>query len=131
MNIFYFLFLLSAVPCYIYLLLIAGDSRIAATHFTVTGGSIMTMSGIISAISLHTLSTGIYLTVTGCAFIGLAGFISLRRLQLEPVPRHKMTNFRTYIIRRFLISLLTIFAVLVFIFWLLSLLPPYWRIGFY
>jgi hypothetical protein len=131
MNIFYFLFLLSAIPCYIYLLLIAGDSKIAATHFTVMGGSIMMMSGVISAVSMRTLSTGIYLTVTGCAFIGLAGFISLRRLRLEPAPRHKMANFRTYVIHRFLTFLLTLFAVFVVIFYLLSLLPVGFRIGFY
>lgn len=131
MSILYFLFLLSAVPCYVYLVLIAGDSRIAATHLTVTGGGVMTMAGVISAVSMRTLSSGLYLTVAGCAFIGLAGFISLRRLQLEPAPRHRMTNFRTYVIHRFLSFLLTLFAVFVVIFYLLSLLPWGFRIGLY
>jgi hypothetical protein len=128
LGFFYVLFLLSAVVCYVYLGLIAGYSKIAATHFTVMGGSTMLMSGITSAISLRTLGTGMYLTVTGCAFLGLAGFISLRRLRLEPVPRYKMASFRTYVIRRFLISMLTLFAVFVIIFYLLSLAPLFHRV---
>jgi len=131
MNILYFLLLLGAVLCYVYLLLIGGDSKIAATHFTVTGGSVMMISVAIAAASMRTLSSGIYLTVAGSAFIGLAGFISLRRLRLEPAPRHKMMSFRTYVIRRFLGFLLTLFAVFVVIFYLLSLLPAGMRIGLY
>jgi hypothetical protein len=127
-GFFYVLFLFSAVVCYIYLLLIAGYSKVAATHFTVMGGSTLLMSGATIVLSMHTLSTGMYLTLGGCAFLGLAGFISLRRLQLEPVPRHKIASFRTYVIRRFLISMLTLFAVLVVIFYLLSLAPLFHRI---
>jgi hypothetical protein len=128
MSLFYILFLLGAIPCYTYLLMIGGDSKMAATHFTVTGAGTLAMSLITGGVALRTVDTGMYLTITGCAFIALAGFLSLRRLQAEPVPRHKMTNFKTYVVRRFLISVLTVFAVLIFIFWLISLLPPYSRI---
>ena len=130
-GIFYVLFLLSAVACYVYLLLIAGYSKIAATHFAVVGGSITLMLGVAGAVSLRTLSTGVYLTMTGCAFVGLAGFVSFRRLRLDTVPRHEMTSFRRYVIRRFLISMLTLFAVFVVIFYLLTLLPVGFRIGMY
>jgi hypothetical protein len=128
MSLLYVLLLLGAIPCYTYLLLISGDSKMAATHFTVTGAGTLTVSLITGGVALRTVSTGMYLTIAGCAFIALAGFLSLRRLQSEPVARHKMTNFKTYVARRFLISVLTMFAVLVFIFWLISLLPPYSRI---
>lgn len=130
-SLLYMLLLLGAIPCYTYLLLVAGDSKIAATHFTATGAGTLTLTLVTSAAVLHTTSIGVHLTLTGCAFIILAGFLSLRRLQSEPVPRHKMTNFRTYVARRFLISVLTIFAVLIFLFWLTSLLPPYFRISPY
>ena len=130
-SLLYMLLLLGAIPCYTYLLLVAGDSKIAATHFTATGAGTLTMTLVTSAAVLHTASIGMHLTLTGCAFIILAGFLSLRRLQSEPVPRHKMTNFRTYVARRFLIYVLTIIAVLIFLFWLISLLPPYFRISPY
>lgn len=130
-GLLYMLLLIGAIPCYIYLLILGGTSKKAATHFTATGVCTIIVALLTGASVLHSVSIGMHITITGCAFLILAGALCLNRLQSETISEHTISNFRTYVARKFLLSVLTLAGVLIVVFWLITLLHPVWRIGLY
>ena len=130
-GLLYMLLLLGVIPCYVYLLILEGTSKKAATHFVATGVCTIVVTLLTGASVLHSVSIGINITITGSAFLILAGGLCLRKLKSESISEYKTTNFRIYVARKFLLAVLTLIGVLLLIFWLISLLPHGLRIGPY
>jgi hypothetical protein len=128
-GLLYTLLLIGAVPCYIYLLILGGASKKAATHLIATGLCTIAVTLITGISVLHSPGFGMNITITGSAFLILAGWLCLRRLRSETISEHKISGFRTYVARKFLLTALTLTGVLIVVFWLISLVPPGLRFG--
>ena len=132
------LFILPALiltPLYFYSLLVQRDSKEAFWILT-AGGAYMMLQALISNIyCLYASDIGVLATTMGCAFIILAGLISFWHAKIAPIDAlvtSKGRNFKTYIVKRFLIFIVTLIgiSIIVFLLWYGGyILPPYLRLA--
>ena len=82
-NLLFSLLLIATIPCYVYLLLIRGDSRSTSVAFAIIGASMMFIV-LASCISfLYRVRIGTVMTFTGCLFITLGGLLCFLRTNLN------------------------------------------------
>lgn len=133
MNILFIFSLLAVGPCYVYLLFMQRNSKGASLLVTAGGAFIMLQTllwmlglsfvpGTSNAYpTVYRMSIGVETTLMGCLFIILAGVFSLWRIKLLPehvIMASEKMKFGTYVVKRFLIFVLTLIGLSLFIFWL-------------
>ena len=127
----YPLLLLAVIPCCAYFLLTGGRSRKTAEAFVVIGTLAASWATTSAFFLLETVGIGIATTLTGCAFIVLAGLLSIWHMKVGPVNRSGMPHYGEYVARRITISILTLFGITLIVFWLYSQIPRYVRAFFF
>ena len=138
--------LLALIPCYLFLLLIQRNSKgasaiLAAAGLCITLQTLMWIVGIfpVPGISYtyypaYIINSGVYTTVIGSLFTILAGLLSLLRIKLMPVHlvmASRRIGFETYVVKRFLVFIVSLIGVTLVVFWLYYLLSPELRAYFY
>jgi hypothetical protein len=129
LSILFSLLLLATIPCLVYLLLVGGDSKGASATFTTIGACMMLLVLASTIGLLYAVSIGAFMTLAGCAFIVLAGVLSLWRIKLSPkqsLETSRTTRFQDFIARRFLVSIVTSIGVVLLVFWISRSLLNYY-----
>ena len=124
--VLFILLVLVLTPLYVYSLIIQRSSKEASWILTVGGAYMMLQVLISSAYYLYAVDSGLLAIIVGCSFLILAGLLSFWRIKLLPIDislASKGMAFKTYIVKRFLISIVTLIGILLFIFWLWYISP--------
>lgn len=138
--------ILAPIPSYIFLLLIQRNSKgasviLAASGLCIMLQTLMWLAGIfpVPGVSYtyyptYMIYTGVYTTAIGSLFTILAGLLSLSRIRLMPahlVMASRRIKFETYLVKRFLVFVVSLIGVTLAVFWLYYLLSPSQRATFY
>lgn len=121
MNPLIFFPLLALILSYVYLLLVQRNSRSASVVLAVAGVFVMLQALASCCYYPYTMNIGILTTLTGCSFIFFGALFSLWRIKLLPthvIEQTGGTEFETYIIRRFLVYIITLIVVALILFWI-------------
>lgn len=125
--------LLVPIPCYVFMLLIQRNSKQASVILATAGLCIMlqTLMWIVGIFPIpgvsytyypaYILDIGVYSTVIGSLFILLAGLLSLLRIRLMPadtIVASRRIGFKTYLVKRFLVFVVTLIGITFVVFWL-------------
>ena len=125
--------LLALIPCYVFMLLIQRNSKQASVILATAGLCIMlqTLMWIVGIFPIpgvsytyypaYILDIGVYSTVIGSLFILLAGLLSLLRIRLMPadtIVASRRIGFKTYLVKRFLVFVVTLIGITFVVFWL-------------
>ena len=125
--------LLALIPCYVFMLLIQRNSKQASVILATSGLCIMlqTLMWIVGIFPIpgvsytyypaYILDIGVYSTVIGSLFILLAGLLSLLRIRLMPadtIVASRRIGFKTYLVKRFLVFVVTLIGITFVVFWL-------------
>jgi hypothetical protein len=127
----YPLLLLAVIPCCAYFLLTGGRSRKTAEAFVAIGTLAASWATTSAFFLLETVGIGIATTLTGCAFIVLAGLLSIWHMKVGSVNRSGTPHYGEYVARRITTSILTLFGITLIVFWLYSQIPWYVRAFFF
>jgi hypothetical protein len=116
------------------MLWVHGDSKRAAITLVATGACTMFLATVLCVLGLYSVSIGAYTTITGCVFMIFTGLLFQWRMRLDPeqpLVANKMTAFQTYLVKRVLASLETLFGASLLIYWLIYIQPWHIRLFFY
>jgi hypothetical protein len=137
-------FIMAAIICYTYLLLVNRISKMASGLLLVVGFGILLQTALwICGICVlpstyyayyptYMLDTGVLTTIVGGLFIMLAGSFSFWRTRLMPqypALGTRMEGFKSFAIKRLLISFVTLLGVFILIFIIWNSLPIGYRLG--